>query len=239
MMLSGMLFIASWWVGALLSIGLAVYLFGFCRKVPVRIFNVIILSLVMIFTGYSSYALLLIRSHANTPMNQQAPDNVFSLASYLNREQYGDRPLFYGATFAEKIEMEEYPEGSGQYYAYVDEYGYPVTSMVDGVLRDENGAPYNDPATSYYKVAKTSEGEPDRYIGKTSKPNYTEMPDLKMLFPRIYRTTPHMWRDTKAGRSTALPTSTRFRPNCVPAGQRKVWLRSTSWLPTCTRRSRP
>lgn len=189
-MLSGMLFIASWWVGALLSIGLAVYLFGFCPKVPVRIFNVIILSLVMIFTGYSSYALLLIRSHANTPMNQQAPDNVFSLASYLNREQYGDRPLFYGATFAESLEMEEYPEGSGQYYVYVDEYGYPVTSLVDGVLRDENGAPYNDPSTTYYKVAKTSPDEPDRYIGMNSKPNYTDMPDLKMLFPRIYSNDP-------------------------------------------------
>ena len=62
------------------------------KKIPVRIFNVVVLSILVIFIGYSSYALLLIRSNAYTPMNQNSPDNVFALSSYLNREQYGERP---------------------------------------------------------------------------------------------------------------------------------------------------
>ena len=95
--LSGMVFIGhSVVVGIVLLAALAIYLFVFCKKVPMRIFSIIVLSITVIFIGYSSYALLLIRASANTPMNQNAPDNVFALASYLNREQYGERPLFSG-----------------------------------------------------------------------------------------------------------------------------------------------
>ncbi len=61
--------------------------------------NTIVISIAMILIGYSSFALLLIRSNANPPLNENMPNHVFSLISYLNREQYGDRPLFYGQTF--------------------------------------------------------------------------------------------------------------------------------------------
>ena len=58
--------------------------------------NTIILAITVILIGYSSYALILIRSSASTPLNENSPSNVFALMSYLNREQYGDRPLVYG-----------------------------------------------------------------------------------------------------------------------------------------------
>ncbi|MDE5661155.1 MAG: hypothetical protein K2I04_00830, partial [Muribaculaceae bacterium] len=189
--LSGMPFIGPWWVTSLLVCGLVVYLFGgFCKKVPVRVFNVIILSVFLIFVGYSSYALLLIRSHANTPMNQNAPDNVFALGSYLNREQYGDRPLFSGAVFAEELQTFEYPEGSGTYYVEMDAYGRPRTRLLDGVLRDEAGQPYNNPKTSYTKTVKTDPSQPDKYVEGTPRPDYEELPDLKMLLPRVYSNDP-------------------------------------------------
>lgn len=188
--LSGMPFIGNWVIGVVLILALAGYLFFACPKIPVRVFNVVILSVFLIFVGYSSYALLLIRSHANTPMNQNAPDNVFALGSYLNREQYGDRPLFRGAVFAEELATMEYPEGSGTYYVQVDEYGRPVTRLLDGVLRDENGAPYNDPTPSYTKLVKTNPAQSDKYVESTPKPNYEELPDLKMLFPRVYSPDP-------------------------------------------------
>ncbi len=188
--LSGMPFIGNWVVGLVLILALAGYIFIGCRKVPVRIFNIVILSVFLIFVGYSSYALLLIRSHANTPMNQNAPDNVFALSSYLNREQYGERPLFRGAVFAEELATFEYPEGSGTYYVRVDEYGRPATQLLDGVLRDENGAPYNDPTPSYTKVVKTNPAQSDKYVESTPKPNYKELPDLQMLFPRVYSPDP-------------------------------------------------
>lgn len=63
------------------------------------IYNTIILGITVIMIGYSSYAMIVIRAAADTPMDQNNPDNVFDLLYYLNREQYGDRPLFYGHTF--------------------------------------------------------------------------------------------------------------------------------------------
>lgn len=100
---SGMPFIgSSLWIPVLLMGGLCVYLW-MTKRLPVRILNIAVLSVFVIFIGYSSYALLLIRSSASTPMNQNAPDNVFDLASYLNREQYGERPLFYGQTFTSDV----------------------------------------------------------------------------------------------------------------------------------------
>lgn len=56
-------------------------------------------SLLVIIIGYSSYGLIGIRSKANTPMDENNPENVFALRSYLNREQYGTRPLLYGPLY--------------------------------------------------------------------------------------------------------------------------------------------
>ncbi len=61
--------------------------------------NTIILSITVILIGYSSYALILIRSSVNAPLNENNPSNIFALKHYLNREQYGDRPLVYGQYF--------------------------------------------------------------------------------------------------------------------------------------------
>lgn len=189
--LSGMPFIGhSVVVGVLVILALAVYLFGFCRPLPVRVLSIAVISIFVIFVGYSSYALLLIRASANTPMNQNAPDNVFALASYLNREQYGDRPLFKGPVFAETFDEMEYPEGSGEYYVPVDEYGRPRTRIVDGYLRDERGAAFNTPENSYTKVVKTSASQPDEYVKEIERPSYRTMPDLDMIFTRIYANDP-------------------------------------------------
>ena len=216
--LSGMPFIGPWWVAALLIAGLAAYLVFACPKVPVRVFNIIVLSVFLIFVGYSSYALLLIRSHANTPMNQNAPDNVFALSSYLNREQYGDRPLFRGDVFAEELQTMEYPEGSGQYYVVMDEYGYPRTQLLDGVLRDENGAPYNNPTVSYSKLVKADPRQSDKYVESTAKPNYEEIPDLKMILPRIYSNDPTHVEGYKGWSQYSTPDL-----DAIPAEVRSKW----------------
>jgi hypothetical protein len=77
------------------------------------ILNTILVSFAVILIGYSSFALIVIRSSANPPMDQNSPDNMFSLLYYLNREQYGDRPLVFGQSFdAPVIDRKE---GSPQY----------------------------------------------------------------------------------------------------------------------------
>lgn len=71
------------------------------------------LSLFVILLGYSSYGMIAIRSQANTPMDENNPENVYSMIAYLNREQYGSRPLFYGPFYDARIK--EYAKGDPNY----------------------------------------------------------------------------------------------------------------------------
>lgn len=78
--------------------------------------NTIILGMTVMIIGYSSYALIVIRSAANPPMDQNNPDNAFSLLSYLNREQYGSKPVFYGQYYNAPLDSENpYSKGSPNY----------------------------------------------------------------------------------------------------------------------------
>ena len=168
----------------LLTIALITY-FIFATKLHLRILNITLISVFVIFIGYSSYALLLIRANANPPMNQNAPDNVFALASYLNREQYGQRPLFHGATFAE--EAYEDPNGGGIKYRPISPYYFK-----DGNVQIKEGGDI------WGKVIKNSPSDPDKYIVVGNKRSYEDNPDLKMLFPRVYSTEPRHIEDYKS-----------------------------------------
>jgi len=78
--------------------------------------NTAILGFMVLVIGYSSYAMIVIRSSANPPMDQNNPDNAFSLLSYLNREQYGSKPLFYGQYYNAPLNNENpYKKGSANY----------------------------------------------------------------------------------------------------------------------------
>src|SRR5690606_15647638 len=61
--------------------------------------NIALVSAAFILFGYSSFAMILIRAKADPTLNNSDPDNAFSFLSYLNREQYGDEPLFKGRFF--------------------------------------------------------------------------------------------------------------------------------------------
>ncbi len=81
---------------ALLLVGSIVYGILYTIRKKLVLWNTVLLSLIVILIGYSSFAMIVIRSSANPPMDQNNPDNAFALLGYLNREQYGDRPLFFG-----------------------------------------------------------------------------------------------------------------------------------------------
>jgi len=70
------------------------------KKVNLVSLNSILIGIFVIFIGYSSYALIMIRSSSNPPMDQNSPEDVFTLRTYLAREQYGETPLIYGPTYA-------------------------------------------------------------------------------------------------------------------------------------------
>lgn len=94
---SGMLFYAA------LLIGLSIWGIRYTMRTGKVLWNTIITMVTVILIGYSSFATILIRSSVNPPMDENSPDHAFSLLSYLNREQYGDRPLGYGQYFTAPI----------------------------------------------------------------------------------------------------------------------------------------
>ncbi len=95
---------------------------------------VVVFGLLML--SFSTYALIVIRANANTPINMNNPSNAYSLMSYLNREQYGDRPLLYGPHFAAKptgTEEEDRIGRAGDKYDVIDRklsYTYDSRDMM-------------------------------------------------------------------------------------------------------------
>ncbi len=89
-------------------IALIVWTINYSVKHGKAVLNTIVTAFVVIMIGYSSFAMIVIRSSANPPMDENNPDNVFALLSYLNREQYGDRPLVHGEYYnAPAVDMVE------------------------------------------------------------------------------------------------------------------------------------
>ncbi len=80
-------------------IGLAYYFY----KKKNYLWHNIFVAIVLMFFGYLSFALIPIRSAANPPIDENDPENPFALLSYLNREQYGDRPLLYGQYYDAQV----------------------------------------------------------------------------------------------------------------------------------------
>src|SRR5690606_1776798 len=83
------------------------------------ILNISLLSLSFICFGYLSFAMIAIRAHADPPLNNNSPDNVYSFLGYLNREQYVKEPLLKGQTFDAQVtgikQTETYKKGDNKY----------------------------------------------------------------------------------------------------------------------------
>ncbi len=92
----------------------------FSIKHQKKILNLALLSTVLIIFGYGSFAMIIIRAKANPNLNNSNPDNAFSFLGYLNREQYGDRPLLFGPNY--NSEAVEYQEGKTLYRKGADKY---------------------------------------------------------------------------------------------------------------------
>ncbi len=69
--------------------------------------NTALLCLTVIIIGYSSFAMIIVRSNANPPMDENNPEDAISLLSYLLREQYGERPLGYGQYYNAPLDTQE------------------------------------------------------------------------------------------------------------------------------------
>lgn len=137
---------------ALLVIGGLVWGIRHSIKHQKRVLNLALLSTTLIIFGYSSFAMIVIRAKADPNLNNSDPDNAFSLLSYLNREQYGDRPLFFGPNYnSKKVDLVEsktlYRKGEKNYVAAgkKSEYVYDRTTLLPRMYSDE------DRHINYYK----------------------------------------------------------------------------------------
>ncbi len=87
------------------------------------ILNYVLTCLTVIMIGYSSYAMIMIRSSAKPPMNQNNPSDIFSLAYYINMQQYGSSPKLHGPYYnappaAVKRIIAGYNKVNGKYIPY-------------------------------------------------------------------------------------------------------------------------
>jgi hypothetical protein len=96
------------------------------------VLNTLILGLVFILIGYSSFFMLIIRSNADVPIDENSPEDAISLLSYLNREQYGSTPLFYGPYY--NAPVEDYEDGTPIYVKDVEKKKYVITDDRKGVM---------------------------------------------------------------------------------------------------------
>ena len=155
-------------IGLLLTCGLPVLLTMRHKGQYVlrkRFLNTSLLCMLMLMIGYSSYAVIVIRSTQNTPMDQNSPEDIFSLGTYLSREQYGDTPLFYGPAFSSTPCYEPvFNEETGETM-----YMYMVKKS-EAVVRHEKQDP----------------NEPDRYDHMETNDGLEYPGAMKMLFPRMH-----------------------------------------------------
>ena len=126
--------------------------------IPARVKNTALLCMLMLMIGYSSYAVIVIRSTANPPMDQNSPEDIFTLGSYLSRDQYGDRPLAYGQ-------------------AYTSQVAFDVQGNMC-IPKRTKGAPV------YQRKEKASKEEKDSYFVVTTKDKMVYAQN--MVFPRMY-----------------------------------------------------
>ena len=128
------------------------------QLVSARVKNTALLCMLMLMIGYSTYAVIVIRSAANPPMDQNSPEDIFTLGSYLSRDQYGDRPLFYGQAYTSQVAFDV----EGQYCKPRMKQGAPV----------------------YQQKEKASADEKDSYFIVRYKNSYEYAQN--MLFPRMH-----------------------------------------------------
>jgi len=162
--LSGIPFLGESIVLGIIIIAGLIALFYFVKNIDTKILNTILLALTVLMIGYSSYAVVVIRSTANTPLDENSPGNVFALKSYLSREQYGESPLFYG-----------------QYY----------NGEVKRYIQGDNCIPViKNQGNIWSQQEKANSTDKDKYVVSGQKQEYVYDDAFCTIFPRMYSNQP-------------------------------------------------
>ncbi len=177
-MISGMAFMGNnLLIPALLLVGLGIYLFKYMKRVPVRIFGNIIMSVFMIFVGFSCYSIIIIRSSANTPLDENSPNNMYALSSYLSRDQYGKTPLLYGPLYTCQSPLVKLGQATVKTQT---ENGSETKQIIDQQPVKKIGN------AIYARQVKSNPNDPDRYYKIGNNSEYVYPSELCTVFPRAW-----------------------------------------------------
>ncbi|MEQ8325365.1 MAG: DUF2723 domain-containing protein [Vicingaceae bacterium] len=160
----GMPFSSGIVIYAILLISLIVYGLKWSHDKGKVALNTAILAFAVIVIGYSSYSVIVIRSNANPPMDENNPENVFALLSYLNREQYGDKPFLYGQYFNTPLDPQRpYKDGDPVYYKDEESGKYIIVDDKKNSLPN-----YDSKFMTFFPRMWSPQGKHIRYYKKWS-----------------------------------------------------------------------
>lgn len=138
----------------LLLIGIVSFALYYTQKNNKVMWNTVILCFTVILIGYSTFAVIMLRSAANPPMDENNPENAFSLLSYLNREQYGSAPFLTGQSFNTPLDAQEpYKEGKAVYFQNKETGKYEQTNK-----GEKNEPNYDSKASGFLPRMWSSQG---------------------------------------------------------------------------------
>ncbi|MBK5285323.1 MAG: DUF2723 domain-containing protein, partial [Bacteroidia bacterium] len=168
-------------------VGLVIWGLMYTIKRNKPLWNTVLLCFTFIIIGYSSFTVIVIRSAANPPLDENNPENIFNFLSYLNREQYGDRPLFYGQYYTARLVDQK--EGSETYTRVPGEKTYRSTgNRVIPVYDPEQQTIF--PRMYSSQTNHVSEYKKWAGIKGDRKPNFVE--NMKFFF--VYQLGEMYWR---------------------------------------------
>lgn len=168
-------------VYALIVIAALTFGLYYTHKNNKPVWNTIILSVTVIILGYSTFATIVIRSSANPPLDENNPENVFTLLSYLNREQYGDRPLLYGQYFNSPQDSDKPRLDGDPVYAKAYTVNAKTGRIVEWFSDKFDAEQYIANADQPYDLGHEYVVSDD---GKGTVVNYD--PKFETIFPRMY-----------------------------------------------------
>lgn len=149
------------------------------KKMPIA--NTAILGIVMLLIGYGAFAVIVIRSNANPPLDENNPENLVTLHAYLKREQYGSWPILYGEWYNSKTkDQSQFGDRSPFYdkrYVVTTSSGSEVAAFRDKEVAEEyvvNSGKKYDIVHKYFET------------NKQTRKNQVVDYEQKTLFPRMF-----------------------------------------------------
>jgi hypothetical protein len=181
-----------------ISLLLSLIIFGlyWSRRKAMPVLNTFILGVTFAFIGYSTFTMIPIRSAADPPINENKPNNLFAILAYLNREQYGDRPLLHGPFWNTPTTDDPFTDGPPSYiksYSVYTTKGTKPRRVLSCRDRFEAEAYVTENADKNYKIVSEYIDSGEK---KSSKPVYD--PKYCTLFPRMYSSVGNHIREYKS-----------------------------------------